>query len=257
MYYSKVYQVSIDVNARHWRRSGLQSADATVNRTVCIKMENDGGFLSERLSFLARNRDLFTRAWINLVCARKFMAKVFLWVRRSGLGDGTDVDRPIDSPSCAWVWLTVLLFPFFSPPTCPLLQMSLRVDWKDPKTKRLCVSYAQDWVLVVIMALIFYGIDHIQPYHREFSLEDKTLMYTHAPKDTVPMWAVYVSLYICRQWSICILHCLLTFRCMTIDFVPCCSYYFHCYRIPRFSTQRGGFSPWSVGYSAVLPSARF
>lgn len=77
--------------------------------------------------------------------------------------------------------------------------MSLRVDWKDPKTKRLCVSYAQDWVLVVIMALIFYGIDHIQPYHREFSLEDKTLMYTHAPKDTVPMWAVYVSLYICRQ----------------------------------------------------------
>ena len=71
--------------------------------------------------------------------------------------------------------------------------MSLSVDWKSPHTRRIFLSYLPDWILVIIMACAFYGIDQIPPFRREFSLEDKTIQFPHSPSDSVPMWVVGVS----------------------------------------------------------------
>lgn len=88
--------------------------------------------------------------------------------------------------------------------------MSLRVDWKHPSTRKIILSYLPDWILVAVMAGAFFGIDRITPFLREFSLEDKTIMHPHSPKDSVPMWVVGVSfilefgfMYLCvsvRYW---------------------------------------------------------
>ncbi|KAI9499371.1 phosphatidic acid phosphatase type 2/haloperoxidase [Zychaea mexicana] len=94
--------------------------------------------------------------------------------------------------------------------------MSLRVDWKSPHTKRIIVSYLPDWILVILMAGAFYGIDQIPPFHREFSLEDKTIMFPHSPSDSVPMWVVGV---ICLAAPIVIIAIMsLGFKRSIIDF---------------------------------------
>ncbi|KAJ8662615.1 hypothetical protein O0I10_001577 [Lichtheimia ornata] len=69
---------------------------------------------------------------------------------------------------------------------------SLQVDWKSPITRRIIRSYIPDWVLVVVMAAVFLGVDNITPFRREFSLEDKTIMFTHSARDSVPMWLVAI-----------------------------------------------------------------
>ncbi|CDH50022.1 pap2-domain-containing protein [Lichtheimia corymbifera JMRC:FSU:9682] len=74
--------------------------------------------------------------------------------------------------------------------------MSLRVDWKHPSTRKIILSYLPDWILVAVMAGAFFGIDRITPFLREFSLEDKTIMHPHSPKDSVPMWVVGVICFI-------------------------------------------------------------
>lgn len=70
---------------------------------------------------------------------------------------------------------------------------SLHVDWKSPITRRIIRSYIPDWILVVVMAAVFLGVDNITPFRREFSLEDKTIMFSHSARDSVPMWLVAVS----------------------------------------------------------------
>lgn len=59
--------------------------------------------------------------------------------------------------------------------------------------KRLFISYGTDWVLVFIMLAIFFGVDTIPPYHREFSINDTTLMHKFTVHETVPIWLLAVS----------------------------------------------------------------
>ncbi|KAI8143172.1 phosphatidic acid phosphatase type 2/haloperoxidase [Fennellomyces sp. T-0311] len=66
------------------------------------------------------------------------------------------------------------------------------VDWKNPHSRRLFFSYGKDWLLVIIMTAVFFGIDLIPPFHREFSLQDKSIMYTFTVHETVPAWALMV-----------------------------------------------------------------
>lgn len=67
---------------------------------------------------------------------------------------------------------------------------------QDPFKKRLAVSYLWDWVLVIIMTAAFFAIDQITPFHRMFSLEDKTIMFPYAEKESVPVW----MLLVCRMF---------------------------------------------------------
>jgi diacylglycerol diphosphate phosphatase/phosphatidate phosphatase len=64
---------------------------------------------------------------------------------------------------------------------------------QDPVQKRLLISYLYDWLLVIIMTAAFFAIDKITPFHRLFSIEDKTIMFPYAEKEAVPVWLLLVS----------------------------------------------------------------
>ncbi|GBC06444.1 hypothetical protein RclHR1_06830012 [Rhizophagus clarus] len=53
---------------------------------------------------------------------------------------------------------------------------------------QLLKAYAIDWILCFVFLAIFFGVDRLEPYHRLFSLEDKTIQFTYAEKERVPMW---------------------------------------------------------------------
>ncbi|KAI8967606.1 phosphatidic acid phosphatase type 2/haloperoxidase [Mycotypha africana] len=60
----------------------------------------------------------------------------------------------------------------------------------DSLKKRLIISYGKDWVLVIIMIIIFFAIDSVDPHHREFSIHDEALMHYYTVNETVPVWAL-------------------------------------------------------------------
>ncbi|SAL95640.1 hypothetical protein, partial, partial [Absidia glauca] len=65
-----------------------------------------------------------------------------------------------------------------------------KIDWRDPNTKRLITSYLTDWLLVIVMAGSFFALDKAPPYYREFSVTDKTIMFSHTDHEEVPVWAI-------------------------------------------------------------------
>lgn len=84
-------------------------------------------------------------------------------------------------------------FIFF--PSFAFLYINMLKVLQDPFKKRLAVSYLWDWVLVIIMTAAFFAIDQITPFHRMFSLEDKTIMFPYAEKESVPVWMLLVCIY--------------------------------------------------------------
>lgn len=64
---------------------------------------------------------------------------------------------------------------------------------QDPVQKRLAISYLYDWLLVIIMTAAFFAIDKITPFHRMFSIEDKTIMFPYTEKEAVPVWLLLVK----------------------------------------------------------------
>jgi hypothetical protein len=63
----------------------------------------------------------------------------------------------------------------------------------DPFKKRLVLSYVYDWILVIVMTAAFFAIDKITPFHRRFSIEDKTIMFPYTEKEAVPIWLLVVN----------------------------------------------------------------
>jgi branched-subunit amino acid transport protein AzlD len=63
---------------------------------------------------------------------------------------------------------------------------------RDPSRKKLVYSYGFDWMLVVIMTVVFFAIDKITPFHRMFSVEDKTIMFPYTEHESVPVWLLLV-----------------------------------------------------------------
>ncbi|GAA5796550.1 hypothetical protein HPULCUR_001922 [Helicostylum pulchrum] len=66
--------------------------------------------------------------------------------------------------------------------------MAFKLKFNNSYRKRLFISYGRDWVLVVTMAIIFFAIDSIPPFHRQFSINDTSLMHTYAVHESVPVW---------------------------------------------------------------------
>ncbi|CAO3656669.1 unnamed protein product [Mucor hiemalis] len=66
----------------------------------------------------------------------------------------------------------------------------------DPVRRRLIVSYLYDWLLVIIMTGAFFAIDKITPFHRMFSLEDKTIMFPYSEKESVPVWLLLIICFV-------------------------------------------------------------
>ncbi|KAG1469026.1 hypothetical protein G6F56_003501 [Rhizopus delemar] len=62
----------------------------------------------------------------------------------------------------------------------------------DPIKRRMVISYGFDWLLVIIMAGVFFAIDQITPFHRQFSIEDKTISFPYTEHERVPVWLLVI-----------------------------------------------------------------
>ncbi|KAI8986406.1 phosphatidic acid phosphatase type 2/haloperoxidase [Pilobolus umbonatus] len=72
----------------------------------------------------------------------------------------------------------------------------LGVHFHDDLKKRLFLSYGRDWLLVIIMTAVFFAIDVIEPFHREFSINNTSLMHPFAVNESVPVWALAVLAFV-------------------------------------------------------------
>ncbi|KAK3826727.1 MAG: phosphatidic acid phosphatase type 2/haloperoxidase [Linnemannia gamsii] len=60
---------------------------------------------------------------------------------------------------------------------------------KNPSTRFYC-SYAFDWIFCVVLLGLFFLLDKVQPFHRDFSVENRAIMYPLTDKEAVPIWAL-------------------------------------------------------------------
>ncbi|KLO13504.1 PAP2-domain-containing protein [Schizopora paradoxa] len=56
----------------------------------------------------------------------------------------------------------------------------------------LLMSYAPDWVLTIALAAVFFSLDKIDGFKREFSIDDPSLRFPFAEKERVPPLALYL-----------------------------------------------------------------
>ncbi|KAJ2314997.1 hypothetical protein H4S02_001040 [Coemansia sp. RSA 2611] len=57
-----------------------------------------------------------------------------------------------------------------------------------PRRTQLVLSYAPDYAVLVVMAILWGLLSKVKPFHRDFSLTDKTIQYPYKP-DSVPFYA--------------------------------------------------------------------
>ncbi|RIA83807.1 phosphatidic acid phosphatase type 2/haloperoxidase [Glomus cerebriforme] len=60
----------------------------------------------------------------------------------------------------------------------------------------LLKAYILDWILVIVFIIGCMMVEQIEPYHRLFSLEDKSIQFPYAEKDTVPIWLCFILVLI-------------------------------------------------------------
>ncbi|KAJ8522872.1 hypothetical protein ONZ45_g576 [Pleurotus djamor] len=58
------------------------------------------------------------------------------------------------------------------------------------RRRKLLLSYAPDWLLIIILTAIFYSLDRLDGFRREFSLADTSLRHPFATHERVPNLAL-------------------------------------------------------------------
>ncbi|KAI8326386.1 acid phosphatase/Vanadium-dependent haloperoxidase [Martensiomyces pterosporus] len=66
-----------------------------------------------------------------------------------------------------------------------------------PRSRRrqLVLSYVPDYVVVAVMAILWGLLNRIEPFHRDFSLTNKTIQYPNKP-DSVPFYAAVILCFV-------------------------------------------------------------
>ncbi|KAI6150184.1 PAP2-domain-containing protein [Pisolithus thermaeus] len=57
---------------------------------------------------------------------------------------------------------------------------------------QLLKSYAPDWIITIALAAVFFALDSVHGFRREFSVDDETLRFPYAVHERVPTWALYM-----------------------------------------------------------------
>ncbi|KAK7054966.1 hypothetical protein VNI00_003429 [Paramarasmius palmivorus] len=65
-----------------------------------------------------------------------------------------------------------------------------------PRTRKLIFSYLPDWLLTIALAAIFFSLDKVEGFRREFSLENATIRYPYAVHERVPNIALYFICFV-------------------------------------------------------------
>ncbi|KAJ1798881.1 hypothetical protein LPJ59_002209 [Coemansia sp. RSA 2399] len=64
-----------------------------------------------------------------------------------------------------------------------------------PRRSQLIISYIPDYFVLVVMAVLWGVISLIHPFHRDFSLTDKSIQYPNKP-DSVPFYAAVLLCFV-------------------------------------------------------------
>ncbi|KAK7467055.1 hypothetical protein VKT23_004117 [Stygiomarasmius scandens] len=64
------------------------------------------------------------------------------------------------------------------------------------RQRKLIFSYLPDWILTIALAAIFFSLDKVEGYRREFSLTDTSICHTYAVHERVPNWALYIICFV-------------------------------------------------------------
>ena len=70
--------------------------------------------------------------------------------------------------------------------------MSLSTMWaklKSPSVRLVC-SYLFDWIFCVVLLVLFFLLDHLEPFHRPFSVQNTAIMYPYLDSERIPIWAL-------------------------------------------------------------------
>ncbi|KZT26258.1 PAP2-domain-containing protein [Neolentinus lepideus HHB14362 ss-1] len=60
------------------------------------------------------------------------------------------------------------------------------------RLKQVVLSYGPDWMVTIVIAVIFFALDDVEGFRREFSLSDTSLRYPYAVHERVPVLALYM-----------------------------------------------------------------
>ncbi|KAG7452643.1 PAP2-domain-containing protein [Guyanagaster necrorhizus] len=103
-----------------------------------------------------------------------------------------------------------IMHPFF---TRPADAAQARPKMSAARRRKIIFSYAPDWILTIALAALFFSLDRVDGYRRQFSLADTSLRHTYALHERVPPVALYficfvaplliqpvVNLFTVRSW---------------------------------------------------------
>ncbi|KAK3829167.1 MAG: hypothetical protein J3Q66DRAFT_264855, partial [Benniella sp.] len=51
-------------------------------------------------------------------------------------------------------------------------------------------SYLFDWIFCVVLLVLFFLLDRVEPFHREFSVENRAIMFPYEDKEAVNIWSL-------------------------------------------------------------------
>ncbi|GAA96449.1 uncharacterized protein L969DRAFT_103395 [Mixia osmundae IAM 14324] len=74
----------------------------------------------------------------------------------------------------------------------PSLRDRRRHQMDADRRKALILSYLPDWLLTIVLWIVFYLIDNAHGYFREFDLTDGSIQHTYAVHERVPVWALAI-----------------------------------------------------------------
>ncbi|KAJ3724469.1 PAP2-domain-containing protein [Lentinula raphanica] len=64
------------------------------------------------------------------------------------------------------------------------------------RRRRLLLSYAPDWIITILLAVIFFLVEQVHGFWRDFSLEDISLRHPYAVHERVPTYALVLICFV-------------------------------------------------------------
>ncbi|KAK0228408.1 phosphatidic acid phosphatase type 2/haloperoxidase [Armillaria fumosa] len=64
------------------------------------------------------------------------------------------------------------------------------------RRRKIIFSYAPDWILTIALAALFFSLDAVEGYRRQFSLADTSLRHPYALQERVPPVALYFICFV-------------------------------------------------------------
>ncbi|KAJ7046639.1 PAP2-domain-containing protein [Mycena alexandri] len=79
-----------------------------------------------------------------------------------------------------------------TPLTSTTMPAARQVPVSAAHRRKLLMSYAPDWIITIVLAAVFFSLDKVHGFRRDFSVEDTSLRFPFAVHERVPDFALYL-----------------------------------------------------------------